>query len=121
MPIENRLVAGEFEALSHLLDGDEARLLTLLRAFQQVAGDSLLELGEAAQHGDVAKLRSIAHDTAMACHLIGEDHTGTLLQGVAEVASRTVVDPVLMRQTVWARDALLDSLRRIAVRIDENQ
>jgi hypothetical protein len=119
VPTENTPLAGEFEALSHLLGGDEARLLMVLRAFHQVAGDSLLELGEAMQRGDVAKLRIVAHDTAMACHLIGEDNTGALLQRITEVASRTVIDPVLVRQTVRARSALLDSLCRIAVRINE--
>jgi hypothetical protein len=57
----------------------------------------------------------------MACHLIGEDNTGALLQRIAEIASRTVIDPVLMRQTVMARSALLDSLCRISVRIDEEK
>lgn len=56
---------------------------------------------------------------AMACHLIGEDHAGILLQEIAEDTSRPVVDPVLVRKTVRARGAFLDSVCRTTVRIDE--
>lgn len=119
MLTESRPVVTSFEVLSRLLGGDEVRLLTVLRAFYQVAGDSLLELDDAMQRGDVAKLRSVAHETAMACHLMGEGHAGTLLQEIAEAASRPVVDPVLVRKTVRGRDALLDSVCRTAVRIEE--
>lgn len=118
MPTENEPMATGFEALSRLLEGDETRLLTVLRAFHQAAGDGLLELDDTMQRGDVAKLKSVAHRTAMACHLIGESHAGSLLQEIAEVASRPVIDPVLVRKTVRARDALLDSICRIAVRVD---
>lgn len=117
--MEKRPAVTSFEALLRLLDGDEMRLRIVLRAFYQVAGDSLLELDDAMQRGDVAKLRLVAHEMAMACHLVGEDHVGTLLQEIAEATPRSVVDPVLVRKTVRARGALLDSICRTAVRIDE--
>lgn len=108
-------------ALENLLGGDEERLLRILRAFQQVAGDNLVQLDSALRSGDVAMLRTVAQQAATACHLVGEDHAGFMLQGIVDAASRPVVDPILMRQVIKARTALRGSVLRITVRINEQR
>ena len=109
-----------FSVLTKLFGDDRARVTRVLRAFNGAAEDDLLLLDGAVRAGDGAMVRSIAHRLAMACHLVGEAHTGRQLEIVADTIAGAAIDPVLTQRISRARTALIESISRISELVDES-
>lgn len=108
-----------FMALSELLNGDSAKVLYVLRAFHQAAGEGLLELDRAVREGDGRAVRVIAHRTAMACHLVGEGDTANLMEAVVKASALPVVDPILTQSVNHARAALIDTITATSLYLNQ--
>ena len=111
----------EFSTLSQLLGRDETRILRVLRAYHQAAGDELLQLDESVRDDDAIRAREVARRAAMACHLVGEAEAGRLLEIVASGRDSVVIGPVMIQQISRARSALADSISRIGLHIGPDE
>lgn len=119
MPNTSFVPRGDSLTLSELLGGDEARLLRVLRAFCAMADTELLRLDAVSRDGKADAVAQIANRLATACHLVGEATTGSLLDAVGGSAALDAVDPVMTQRIARARVALIESLARVSVRMEE--
>lgn len=121
MPAINVVPGQNRPTLSELLGGDEARVLRVLRAFCNAANNDLLQLDGAVRDGNVVLVRQLATRLAVACHLVGEDGTGRDLDAIAIAGTSSAIDPVMTQHIARARTTLIDSIARIAVRVESEE
>ena len=121
MPAIDSVQVRNQHSLSDLLGGDEAKVLRVLRAFHSAANHDLLQLDGAVRDGNGALVRQIASRLAMACHLVGEADAGHCLDALAKTGNTRAIDPVMTQHIVRARNALIESIARIAMHVESSQ